>query len=441
MKKSIKLALTAVIALSATSLYATNGSNLIATGAKARAMGGTGVGVSHGAESGLANVSLITSIKATEISFGGMFFMPDVSNNDNINLDFSRRGTVQAPNLGDESGKGSSASDLNVIPEVSIAGKVNDNFYMGIGIWGTAGMGVDYRGNKNSGQMEMVTNLQLMQFAMPLAYTKNNFSIGITPLLQYGSLDINYKLSSALQSAMYMGQTGKLPEQTPQDKNVGSGVAQDLKFGYNLGLAYKIAGFTVGAMYKSQIDMFYKGVLTTAIGSMGVDYKNDALSTPAEIGIGTSYKYAQHTFAIDYKQIKWSDAKGYQDFNWEDQNIISLGYEYLAKEWALRAGYDFADSPISEQTRTVNAQGQETNINSAGLSAGLVNTFNTLGFPGILDSHYTLGGSYNLTEQTSIALAYVYAPEVTIDYKNFLGQSSKTTHSQTSLSFDLVYNF
>ena len=433
MKNKIKLTLVVALALSSSSLYATNGSNLIATGAKARAMGGTGIGVSHGAESGLANVALITSVKATSVSFGGMFFMPDVSNTDSINLDFSQGGTQEAPNLGDESGSASSASDLNVIPEVSIAGKVNDNFYMGIGIWGTAGMGVDYRDSKDTGQMEMVTNLQLMQFAMPLAYTKDGFSVGITPLLQYGSLDINYIMSSSLQSAMYMQQTGSLPEQTPPDKNVGSGVAQDLKFGYNLGIAYQINNFTIGAIYKSQIDMYYKGVLTSAIGAMGVDYKNDTLSTPAEMGMGISYKYHQHSLALDYKQIKWSDAKGYQDFDWEDQDVVAIGYEYATKIWALRAGYNYAKSPISEQTRT--------DTNSAGLSAGLVNTFNTLGFPGIIESHYTCGGLYNLTEQTAIALAYVYAPEVTIDYSNFLGQPSKTSHAQTSLSFDLVYNF
>jgi len=442
MKTKIKLALVAVMTLNATAVMATNGSNLIATGAKSRSMGGTGIGVAHGAESALSNVSLITEVQETEVSFGGMFFMPDVSNTDGINLDFSRGGTVAAPNLGNESGSATSASDLNVIPEVSIAGKINNNFYMGIGIWGTAGMGVDYRGSKNSGQMEMVTNLQLMQFALPLAYTKNNFSIGITPLLQYGSLDINYNMSSALQSAMYMGQTGALPAQTPQDKNVGSGVAQDLKFGYNLGISYKAQnGITIGAMYKSQIDMFYKGVLTSAIGAMGVNYTNDTLSTPAEIGIGISYTKEKHTVAVDYKKIKWSKAKGYQDFNWNDQNVFALGYEYKLKNMGFRIGYNYAKSPISEQTRTINAQGQETNINDAGLSAGLVNTFNTLGFPGIMETHYTIGGCFRLNEQTSLATAFVYAPEKEISYSNFLGQKSTTTHSQKTLSFDLVYRF
>ncbi|MEA3228624.1 MAG: outer membrane protein transport protein [Campylobacterota bacterium] len=438
MNRPTQLTLALTLILGTTSLYATNGSNLIATGAEARAMGGTGIGISHGAESGLANVALITSVTATEVSFGGMFFMPDVSNTNSMNLG----------QLGDETGEGTSASDLNVIPEVSIAGKINDNFYMGIGIWGTAGMGVDYRGSKNTGQMEMVTNLQLMQFALPLAYKNDNFSVGITPVLQYGSLDINYNMSQNIQQAMAAGgmMAQGVTDQTIIDaemakvtssKNVGAGMAQDLKFGYNLGLAYQVADFTIGATYKSQIDMFYKGVLTSAIGAMGVTtYKNDILSTPAEIGIGVSYVYAQNSFAFDIKQINWEDAKGYQDFNWENQTVYALGYEYKMKGMAFRLGYNYANSPISESKTT----------NSENLTAGLVNTFNTLGFPGIIESHYTVGGCFRINEQMSLATAIVYAPESEISYDNFLSseqmaQTSTTIHSQTSVSFDLVYRF
>ena len=64
MKKTIKLALVAAMALGATSAYATNGSNLIGVGAKARGMGGVGIGVSHGAESALVNPAMISSVGA-----------------------------------------------------------------------------------------------------------------------------------------------------------------------------------------------------------------------------------------------------------------------------------------------------------------------------------------------------------------------------------------
>ena len=38
-----------------------------------------------------------------------------------------------------------SDANRNIIPEVSIAHKINDNWYIGAGMFGTAGMGTDYR--------------------------------------------------------------------------------------------------------------------------------------------------------------------------------------------------------------------------------------------------------------------------------------------------------
>jgi len=441
MKKTIKLAVVAALALGTTSAFATNGSNLIGTGAKSRSMAGTSIGISHGAESGLSNVALITSVEGTEIAFGGTIFMPKVSNTNGLIVPTGAAGTPNPTGQSDGSSKADSAADMNVIPEVSIAGQVTENFYMGIGMWGTAGMGVDYRDQANTGQMHMVTNLQLMQFGVPMAYKMNNFSIGLTPILQYGSLDINYNMSADLQNAMAWMMTGG-PQGNPgatfggatMPMGVGSGVAQDLKFGYNIGLAYEIAGFTLGAMYKSQIDMEYKGVLSNAAGVMtGGAYTNDKLSTPAELGFGISYNMSAHTIAIDYKNIAWSDAEGYKDFKWEDQTVIAVGYEYNTEGWAVRFGYNHATSPISEQKNAM--------PDSNGMTGGTINTFNLLGFPGIVESHIALGGSYTISERTSVDLAYVYAPEVTETFKNFVGQDITTKHSQSSLSVGVNYNF
>jgi len=275
-----------------------------------------------------------------------------------------------------------------------------------------------------------------MQFGVPIAYKVSNFSFGITPVLQYGSLDINYQMSPAMQDAM-----GRVaPGTNTNPMTVGGGIAQDLKFGYNLGIAYKMGGFTIGAIYKSQIDMEFTGSLANAVNPMvrGLsggtrNYTNDTLSTPKEMGIGVSYNIQGHTIALDYKKIAWSDAEGYKDFEWDDQNVYALGYEYASKTWSARVGYNYAKSPISEQ----NYNG----FNSAGLTAGTVNTFNLLGFPGMIESHYTIGGTYNFSEQFSTDLAYVYAPEATETYENFLEQDITTKHAQNSLSIQINYTF
>lgn len=384
MKRSIKIAVAAAMALSTTSAFATNGDHLIGLGAKARGMGGVGIGMSHGAESALVNPAMITSVKGTEVSFGGTIFMPDVETD-----------------IGYGSQK--SDADLSVIPEVSLASKVSDNVWIGVGMWGTAGMGTDYRDYAT--QLNMVTNLQLMQFGVPLAYKSNGFSIGIAPVLQYGSLDMNYA-----------GQGG------PGTTSSTEGVAQDFGFGYNLGAAYEMDGLTIGASYKSAIDMEYKGQISVALadfglGAFGID---DHLEQPAEMGVGVSFTEQGHTFAVDYKRIKWSDAKGYKDFGWDDQNVFMIGYQYAQDNWALRAGYNHASSAVVDTTAL----------------GGYANMLNLLGFPATVEDHYTIGGTYAFSKMVSADLSYVYSPEET---KTF--GTTTTKHSQDAVSMQLNFNF
>jgi long-chain fatty acid transport protein len=422
MKKTIKLTVVAALALGATSAFATNGSNLIGIGAKARGMGGTAIGVGHGAESGIANPSLITGIKGKNaVSFGGTIFMPKIEVTNNL--------TANGNNA-------ESDSDMFIIPAISIVNKYNDNFYWGIGMWGTSGLGVDYRDEPlattgKDGTMKMVTAMQTMQFGVPLAYTSKGYSMGFTPIVQYSSLDINYD-STGLQGG----------------KKSGTGVAQDLAYGYTFGLDYEIRNFTVGAVYKSKITFDVKDVLNNAIQSFGVSsYDQKEMATPAEIGLGVSYNFKQHTIAFDYKTIKWSDAEGYKDFEWEDQNVMALGYEYTTNKWTARAGYQHAKSAVQDQgngkfENMPQGPGQyDTTKNSAGLSDTLVNTFNLLGFPGTQETHVTFGGSYVVNETISLDSALVLGLESKQKYKNFAGQDIESKHSEKSLSVQLNYAF
>jgi len=411
----------AISLVATTALFATNGDNLISVGTKARGMGGAGIGISHCAESTLQNPALITCTKGTSISFGGTIFMPDVS---------AKMG--QAPYK-------DSDADLSVIPGVAISHKIDDNWYVGIGMWGTAGMGVDYRDAKqvpgqDSGNMHMVTNLQLMQFGLSLAYTQSNFGIAVTPIVQYGSLDINY--------------------QDMQGKNVGDGVAQDLGYGANLGAYYDFSnGFKMGAVYKTKIDMEYKHQLSRATqpfvdAGIFPQAMGDHLEQPAQAGVGISYEYLNNTFAFDYKQIYWSDAKGYKEFGWDDQDMIALGYQYKQDGWSFRLGYNHADNPIKEK-QSGPAQIAPGQYQYAGGNA--LNLFNLLGFPATVEDHYTIGGGYDISKNFSVDFAYVYAPQTKTTMKTIVGMNPQTgelytgdstvKHSQTGLSVALSYRF
>lgn len=433
MKKTIKLAVVAALALGATSAFATNGDHLIGLGAKARGMGGVGIGMSHGAESGLSNPALITSVKNTQISFGGTIFMPDVSYDGGA-------------------GYQDSAADMSIIPEVSVATKINDNLYIGVGMWGTAGMGTDYRDSgtnfapsNGNGTMNMITNLQLMQFGVPIAYKTNGISVGITPILQYGALDMDYRFTTPVAFG-------------GNDIYAGNGVAQDLAFGYTLGVAYDLSevgakGLTLGAVYKSAIEMEYKGILTNAtqpfvdFGIIPTGMISDKLEQPAEIGVGLSYNMEQHTLAFDYKQIQWESATGYKEFGWEDQSVYMIGYQFAEDNWAVRLGYNYGKNPIKEQQSGGTAvTGAPGTMALAGGDA--LNMLNLLGFPAVVESHYTIGGTFAANETVSFDAAFAYAPETTESYSTaglanvgMSGPSANVKHSQTSVSLQANFAF
>ena len=425
MKRTIKLAVVAALALGATSAFATNGSSLIGIGAKARGMGGTQIGVGHGAESGIANPALITTIKGNnEVSFGGTVFMPDIEVQANTNnLPSGSTGAEQT-----------SDSDFSVIPTVSLASKINDNWYWGIGMWGTGGLGVDYR-DVTENTFSMVTALQTMQFGVPIAYTNSGFSIGITPIVQYSSLDIQYT-----QPAAFGGD------------DIGTGVAQDLAFGVNLGLAYEIDGLTVGAVYKSKIKFDTKDVMNTALNGFNVGpavggTSINEMATPEEYGVGISYAMQGHTLAIDYKNINWEDTEGYKDFGWEDQDVLSVGYEYTTDSWAVRFGYQYAESAVKDNISkglAIDATHSANMFGAMGVPVGttsLTNTFNLLGFPGTQESHITLGGTYVFNETLSMDLAAIYGLENKETFTGFTGEDITSKHSETSYSVQLNYAF
>ena len=403
MQKKLFGKIIALSTITATMLHATNGDNLIGVGAKSRGMGGTSVAINHGAESGLNNPSLMTYVENTEVSFGGTLFLPDISS-----------GFVGAPSH-------TSAADVNTIPEVSIAHRINENWFIGIGIWGTAGMGVDFTKAAGLGNLNMVTNLQLIQFGSPIAYKYEGLSVGVTPIVQYGNLDINYHL----------------PTGPGTFTNIGAGIAQDFGVGYNLGISYDfekdgIKGLLVGATYKSKLEMNFDGMFKTVTAPFQMPgfpnlYDGDALEQPAEFGVGFSYTTEHHTFAFDYKNIQWSDAKGYGSFGWEDQDVYAFGYEYRQDNWAVRTGYNYASSAVVE------------------LQDPRLNLFNLLGFPATAEKHYTVGGTYEVNDDFSIDIAYVYQPTTTETFSiaglGFPSTQYSVDHQEQSYSFQLNYKF
>jgi len=395
MRKTIKLALAASMVLGATSAFATNGTALIGYGAKSRAMGGTGVAQFQGAESGFNNPALVGYAKGTEVSIGGTYFAPDVSLE---GPDFATGGTTTED----------STANPSLIPAVSTVDKVNENFAWGLALYGVGGMGVDYRESPATTLVSGANdNLMLMRFAVPLAYTIAGFSVGLSPVIEYGALSMD------------------------------TGVTTDIAYGFEIGAAYQIAGVTLGLDYKSAVTHDFKNTFDSK-AMTGQAGSNTDLDTPSVIAAGVSYNFLKnHTVALDYKNIKYSSAAGFEDFNWDDQNVIALGYEFAADTWAVRVGYNHGKSPLPTDF-------------DATFADGGVSFFQTIGshvaFPAVTEDHYTIGGSYAFSEKTSVDAAFVYGTgSATVDVPaGVFGPSAyevTSNNDQISVTAALNYNF
>ena len=380
-----------LVALSASVLLATNGDNLIGLGAKSRAMGGVGIATYFGAENVLANPAMIAKTKNIEMDFGATLFLPSVQAN----------GT-------------DSSADISIMPEVFSSIKLNENWTFGLGMFGSAGMGVDYRGTPTL--MDARTNLQIMKFAPTLAYHTDGISVGFAPVVQYGSLDIAYNMHGI----------GGINQ-------VGSGTSDNFGIGFALGLNYDInKDLTIGLTYKSTINMKYKQTLSVAsqpFVTMGIfpSAFADDLNQPAEYGLGVSYNVDKFNFSFDYKRIKWGSADGYKDFGWNDQDIYALGAKYENNGKWYSIGYNHATNPITKYPGTT-PQGKSLNM------------FNYLMFPATSEDHFTTGAGMDLTKNLALDFSFIYSPSNTETANTTIGALT-IKHSETSAEIALRYDF
>lgn len=372
-----RILLSAVVASAlATQALATNGSHLIAVGPKTMSMGGAGIAMANGPESMVANPAMIASIEGTEISGNLNFFQG--------NPTFEFTGNTEAE----------SDSPLSVIPAISAVYSITKDINIGLGVFGYGGAGVDYSGEA-TGPLGFKTALQVMDIVVPVSYKIDSVTVGVSAVMKYGSLAVDYDMT---------GFPGGGP--VGDDKATTS-----TGIGYAIGLAYEpMKDLNLGLNYRSKVEMNYGSEFSdasapfVAFGIFPANFDN-RLDEPAEWGAGLAYKLGANTFALDYKMIQWSDADGYSSFNWQDQTVIAMGYEYNGGSWAARVGYNLSTSPI-----------EETAGGSVSDTAGAVNLFSLGGFPALSDSSITAGAGYSVNKDFDINLAVEYSPEASQKY-------------------------
>ncbi|MDD5241737.1 MAG: outer membrane protein transport protein [Sulfuricella sp.] len=360
MKKTYKKQL-AASAVSATLIgfsqgaLATNGDQMLGVTATQWGMAGAVVAAPQDAGTVMTNPAGLAELGMKEVRFDMGF------------------GSLNPPRKanGNESG-----SDYYLIPSGAVAFNINDRLYLGMGMAGLSGMGVDFPDTAStSGNQPVVTTKQFYKIAPGFGYkVSDKLSVG-------AALNIDYQ-SLAMSNAAYS---------LPQNQVYG--------YGMTAGLIYKVSDkLQLGASWVSKQNMNeFKWNIAAGEIAMTMD-------APQQFAFGVAFKPAAGWLVeADIKRIEFSDVldsvpvrrpTGYAgpipasfNFGWDDQTVYAIGVQKeIDSKTTLRMGFNYGKSPIG-------AEDVKSNIGSLAVT----------------EKHLSFGLTRQLSEKASGSLSYVRA--------------------------------
>ena len=169
------------------------------------------------------------------------------------------------------------------------------------------------------------------------------------------------------------------------------------------------------------------GELPAGQYSLEMDY-------PQQLAAGLAFDVNDKvTVSADVKWINWEDTMEELKIStpisgltlpfpagWEDQLVFAVGVQWDVNEkWNLRAGYNYAESPIDEDD--------------------VVNNFI---LPAVVEQHFTFGGDVKLDKHWDLGFHAMYVPEETLKASATTdAPGAEISMDQTSFGINLGYRF
>lgn len=384
---SIQLKAKAILAATALTLplasYATNGDQLLGVTAIQWGMGGATIAAPQDSATIFVNPAGLAELGIEEVRF-------DLS-----------PGFMSPPR---EVNGNTSDSNLFFLPSGSVAFKVSDKLYLGLGMAAQSGFGVDFSDTQPAvpGNQQIVTTKGFFKLAPSLAYkVSDKLSLG-------ASLNIGYQ-SLAMSNPMFT---------LPQNQQFG--------FGVTLGGIYHINdAFQLGVSWVSKTNM-NDHEFNTANGKVTMD-----MDVAQQLGMGLAYRSSGWLVEADIKWINFSDTMDSVDlvtpgptnaikFGWDDQIVYSLGVQkQISEKTQLRAGLNYGASPIEEE-----------------------DVDNNLGSVAIPELHLSLGATRQISKKVSGSISYTHAFENELTSSNTTPAGTNTIKiSQNVLYLQVAYQY
>lgn len=376
--------------------FATNGYFSHGFGIKAMGMAGAGIALPQDALAAANNPAGIVMV-GDRLDVGIDWFKPD-------------RGAEIVGNVGGLSGSYDGNGDSSfLIPEFGYNKMLGWDMALGVAVYGNGGMntryeaspfaagGLGFFGGQNPGGVNLEQLFIAPTFAMKL---NKHHAIGASIILAYQTFG-----ATGLQA--FNGFSIHPGDVTDRGNDHSTG------WGLRLGWTGQIGdNVTLGATYASKI----KGSFDAYRGLFAEEGQFDI---PENYGVGIAVKATPKlTLAADIQQINYGSIKAIANtadclfagacmlgqangagFGWRDLTAVKLGisYEY-SRDLTLRAGFGTNRQPIPANQ-----------------------TFFNILSPGVVENHYTLGGTWTLANRNELTVGYMHAAKKTVNGSGSIG--------------------
>jgi long-chain fatty acid transport protein len=420
MKRAAFLAVLASLVI-ASPAHATNGMRMIGFGPVQDSMGGVGVGATLDACSLLSNPAGIADL-GQRLDAGGAFFKPSVK--------YSATGAAPGQIVAHDGETLDSNRGGSPIPALAYVHPVTDQLSAGVGVFGVAGMGVDYAANLYQG-VTFTSYLQA-RFTPGFAYKVNEMlSLGATANVM--AAQMKYNVAGGFGQALHdtatsFGIGGTFGAKFTPVKMVSFGAAYETKstfqdFSFNV----------LGGRPNPQAQV--PGQPAT----FGAGTDKLTFDQPQSFTFGTAVTPLEGLLlAADVQWINWSQTMGKNlpkyssdtsvtgarpfDMNWSDQWVFKLGAQVAAtRALTVRAGYNYGKTPLDANR-----------------------AFENLAFPAVSEHHITGGLGYAVGDRLALNLTGIYSPKAKLQGSNVSEQfitAYSTEMSQFEIDLGLAYRF
>jgi long-chain fatty acid transport protein len=411
---------------------AVNGANLFGFGAISRSMGGVGVAAPQDAASiayNPASQNFAHYSKGTQFDASGSFINPRAEAAittevpaGGANADV-RRQVFFAPYLGVSS---------------PMLDKDPSDLRFGLNVYAASGIGADYKRDEID---------QPAYYGYTVYQNSPVYADGTSKPLPLVGPTFSLIQVMKIQPAVSKKVTDNLSvgvsvHVTEGNFDLGAGTVSQWGLGGQLGLLYKVANnVNLGMSYTSPIRLNLDRI-TDLDGNGSLDDLKFDLPQTAIIGL--SYATSDNRFLVetDVKWVNWANAKGWEDLDWRDQWVFGIGAQYyVIPKLALRAGYNYARTPITEHNG-FNGLGIPSNVKNVqgyNVPTYYYEMMRGLSIPPFMEHHITVGLGYQLTPHFSVNLGYVheFSDKLNITGTGLLGGQTTIEHKTDINSYEL----